>query len=342
MSPTRRALVTGGHERARRGVRRAAARRRRRGRHRSMSPPGADLTRRRDRPGRRGCRGRLGGPGRHPDQQRRHRRAEQAALADRRRASGRAPSTSTCTAPFHVTRAVVPGMVERGWGRIVSMASMAGKDGNPNLSAYSASKAAVIGLTKSLGKELAKTGVLVNAIAPAVIDTPMNATNTPEVLAHLTSLIPMGRVGSRRRSPRWSPGWPPTRSASRPAPSTTSAAAAPPIRRNDMTRIRRRGGDRHRRRERHRGGDGGPARRARGAGRGARPRRRPTRTSSAACDVTDDAAVRRTRSRRSSCSSASSTSSSTTPASARPATSPPTTTTSGTACSTSTWSASRG
>ena len=96
---------------------------------------------------------------------------------------------------FLVTRAVVPGMVERGWGRIVSMASMAGKDGNPNLSAYSASKAAVIGLTKSLGKELAKTGVLVNAIAPAVIATPMNATNTPEVLAHLTSLIPMGRVG---------------------------------------------------------------------------------------------------------------------------------------------------
>ena len=99
---------------------------------------------------------------------------------------------------FHVTRAVVPGMVERGWGRIVSMASMAGKDGNPNLSAYSASKAAVIGLTKSLGKELATTGVLVNAIAPAVIATPMNSTNTPEVLAHLTSLIPMGRVGEPR------------------------------------------------------------------------------------------------------------------------------------------------
>ena len=95
----------------------------------------------------------------------------------------------------NITRAVVPGMVDRGWGRIVSMASMAGKDGNPNLSAYSASKAAVIGLTKSLGKELAKTGVIVTAIAPAVIETPMNATNTPEVLAHLTSLIPMGRLG---------------------------------------------------------------------------------------------------------------------------------------------------
>jgi NAD(P)-dependent dehydrogenase (short-subunit alcohol dehydrogenase family) len=95
----------------------------------------------------------------------------------------------------NVTRAVVPGMVERGWGRVVNMASMAGKDGNPNLSAYSASKAAVIGITKSLGKELAKTGVIVNAIAPAVIETPMNATTSPEVLAHITSLIPMGRVG---------------------------------------------------------------------------------------------------------------------------------------------------
>jgi len=96
---------------------------------------------------------------------------------------------------FNVTSAVIPGMIDGGWGRIVSMASMAGKDGNPNLSAYSASKAAVIGLTKSLGKELAKTGVLANAIAPAVIETPMNATTSPEVLAHITSLIPMGRVG---------------------------------------------------------------------------------------------------------------------------------------------------
>ena len=92
-------------------------------------------------------------------------------------------------------RTFVPGMVERGWGRVVNLASMAGKDGNPNLSPYSASKAAVIGLTKSAGKELAKTGVLVNAIAPAVIATPMNATTAPDVLAHITSLIPMGRVG---------------------------------------------------------------------------------------------------------------------------------------------------
>ena len=92
-------------------------------------------------------------------------------------------------------RTFVPGMCERGWGRVVNFASMAGKDGNPNLSIYSASKAAVIGLTKSAGKELATTGVLVNAIAPAVIATPMNDSTAPDVLAHITSLIPMKRVG---------------------------------------------------------------------------------------------------------------------------------------------------
>jgi 2-dehydro-3-deoxy-L-rhamnonate dehydrogenase (NAD+) len=96
---------------------------------------------------------------------------------------------------FHTCRSFVPGMRERGWGRIVNIASMAGKDGNPNMSPYSASKAAVIGLTKSLGKELATSGVLVNAIAPAVIETPMNADTGAEALAHITSLIPMKRVG---------------------------------------------------------------------------------------------------------------------------------------------------
>jgi 3-oxoacyl-[acyl-carrier protein] reductase len=92
-------------------------------------------------------------------------------------------------------RAVVPAMVDRGWGRVVNIASIAGKDGNPRLSAYSASKAAVIGLTKSLGKELATTGVLVNAVAPAVFETPMNADTAPEVLERLVSLIPMRRLG---------------------------------------------------------------------------------------------------------------------------------------------------
>ena len=96
---------------------------------------------------------------------------------------------------FHTCRAVVPAMLESGWGRIVNIASIAGKEGNPRLSAYSASKAAVIALTKSLAKELATSGVLANAVAPAVIATPMNADTSPEVLDHITSLIPMRRVG---------------------------------------------------------------------------------------------------------------------------------------------------
>jgi len=92
-------------------------------------------------------------------------------------------------------RAFIPGMRDRAWGRVVNIASIAGKDGNPNLSIYSASKAAVIGLTKSAGKELATTGVLVNAIAPALIATPMNDDTAPETLAYMASLIPMKRVG---------------------------------------------------------------------------------------------------------------------------------------------------
>jgi 2-dehydro-3-deoxy-L-rhamnonate dehydrogenase (NAD+) len=96
---------------------------------------------------------------------------------------------------FNLCRAFAPAMAEAGWGRIVNFASMAGKDGNPNMVAYSATKAAVIGLTKTMGKDLAKQGVLVNAIAPAVVSTPMNASTDPGVLAHITSLIPMNRVG---------------------------------------------------------------------------------------------------------------------------------------------------
>ncbi len=96
---------------------------------------------------------------------------------------------------FNTCRAVVPGMIERGWGRIINIASIAGKEGNPRMSAYSASKAAVIGMTKSLGKELATHGVLVNAIAPAVIDTPMNSTTDRDVLERITAMIPMQRIG---------------------------------------------------------------------------------------------------------------------------------------------------
>ncbi len=99
------------------------------------------------------------------------------------------------TGTFNTCRAVVPGMVAKGWGRIVNIASIAGKEGNPNLGAYSASKAAVISLTKSLGKELATTGVLVNAITPAFIQTPMNVNTSDETLQYMISKIPMNRVG---------------------------------------------------------------------------------------------------------------------------------------------------
>lgn len=96
---------------------------------------------------------------------------------------------------FLMCRAVVPGMVRTGWGRIVTLASIAAKEGNPMQSAYSASKAAVIALTKSLGKELATTGVLVNAVTPAAVETPMNASTDPSALERSRALTPMDRMG---------------------------------------------------------------------------------------------------------------------------------------------------
>ena len=96
---------------------------------------------------------------------------------------------------FLMCRAFVPAMAAHGWGRVVNLASIAAKDGNPLQSAYSASKAAVIAMTKSLAKELATTGVIVNSVAPAVFETPMNADTAPEVLDRLVSLIPMHRLG---------------------------------------------------------------------------------------------------------------------------------------------------
>jgi 3-oxoacyl-[acyl-carrier protein] reductase len=86
-------------------------------------------------------------------------------------------------------------MMQRGYGRIVSIASIAGKEGNPNASHYSAAKAGVIALTKSLGKELAKTGVLVNCITPAVIQTDILKQVTQEHIDYMLSKIPMGRFG---------------------------------------------------------------------------------------------------------------------------------------------------
>jgi len=96
---------------------------------------------------------------------------------------------------FWFCRAAVPGMVDQGYGRIVNVASIAGKEGNPMAAAYSGSKAAVIGFTKSIGKDLAGTGVLVNSIAPAVIDTPMVGTMSQEHIDYMVQRIPLGRLG---------------------------------------------------------------------------------------------------------------------------------------------------
>jgi 2-dehydro-3-deoxy-L-rhamnonate dehydrogenase (NAD+) len=96
---------------------------------------------------------------------------------------------------FFCNRAVLPGMVERGYGRIVNVASIAGKEGNPMAAAYSASKAAVIALTKAVGKDVARTGVLVNCVAPAVIDTPILDGISREHVDYMVERIPMGRIG---------------------------------------------------------------------------------------------------------------------------------------------------
>jgi 3-oxoacyl-[acyl-carrier protein] reductase len=96
-------------------------------------------------------------------------------------------------APYLVCRAVVPHMIAAGYGRIVNIASIAGKDGNPDASHYSASKAGLIGLTKSLGKELATTGVLVNAIAPAAAKTELFGQMSEAHIHYMLSKIPMNR-----------------------------------------------------------------------------------------------------------------------------------------------------
>ena len=89
-------------------------------------------------------------------------------------------------------------MLENGYGRIVNVASVAGKEGNPNASAYSASKAGVIGLTKSLGKELATKGVIANALTPATFESPILAQLPQSQVDYMRSKIPMGRLGRGR------------------------------------------------------------------------------------------------------------------------------------------------
>ena len=96
---------------------------------------------------------------------------------------------------FYCNRAVVPAMQRNGYGRIVNIASIAGKEGNPNASAYSASKAGVIGLTKSLGKELAATGIRVNCVTPAAVRTPLFSQMTQQQIDWMLSKIPISRFG---------------------------------------------------------------------------------------------------------------------------------------------------
>jgi 3-oxoacyl-[acyl-carrier protein] reductase len=101
---------------------------------------------------------------------------------------------------FYCCRAVTPYMLDNGYGRIVNVASVAGKEGNPNASAYSASKAGVIGFTKSLGKELAGKGVIANSLTPATFESPILAQLPQSQVDYMRSKIPMGRLGEVEES----------------------------------------------------------------------------------------------------------------------------------------------
>src|SRR6476469_9645901 len=96
---------------------------------------------------------------------------------------------------FFANRAAIPKMKANGYGRIVNVASIAGKEGNPMAGAYSSSKAAVIGLTKAIGKDVAGSGILVNAVAPAVINTPILGQMSEEHISYMLARIPLGRMG---------------------------------------------------------------------------------------------------------------------------------------------------
>ena len=142
-----------------------------------------------------------------------------------RSTTGSACSTSTCTACSCAIARSVPLMQKKDYGRIVNIASVAGKEGNPNASAYSASKAAVIGLTKSLGKELAKSGIRVNCVTPAAVRTAIFDQMTQQHIDFMLSKIPMGGSARSTRSPHSCAGSRPRTARSRPARCSTCRAA---------------------------------------------------------------------------------------------------------------------
>lgn len=108
--------------------------------------------------------------------------------------------TVNATGTFYANRAVLPGMMRRGYGRIVNVASTAGKEGNPTAAAYSAAKAAVMAMTQAIARDVARDGILVNSIAPAAVDTPLMAEFsqdiTPDQRAAMVTRIPLGRMGT--------------------------------------------------------------------------------------------------------------------------------------------------
>jgi 2-dehydro-3-deoxy-L-rhamnonate dehydrogenase (NAD+) len=110
-------------------------------------------------------------------------------------ADWRAVMAVNIDAPFYLCRAVLPHMRSRGYGRIVNIASVAGKEGNPNMVAYSASKAGLIGLTKSIAKEVAAEGICINAVSPAVVHTKILDQLTPAQVDYMVQRIPMKRTG---------------------------------------------------------------------------------------------------------------------------------------------------
>lgn len=100
------------------------------------------------------------------------------------------------TGTFLTCRAALPGMVERGYGRVVLVSSIAGREGNPLIPAYAASKAAVIAFAKSVGRDLAPTGVVVNVVTPAALETGMSLEQTAEIQERMAAAIPLGRMGT--------------------------------------------------------------------------------------------------------------------------------------------------